>query len=73
MASELKNLFIEEGIFTIIVMPLGPNFRLLEDLIYGEVEIFIEERKDWWGEWFSCIHAWKPSDIDSELLAWLKI
>lgn len=73
MVSELKNLFIEEGIFIIRVTLLGPNLCLLEDLIHGEVDIFIEERKDWWGQRFSSIRASNPSDIDSERLVWLKI
>lgn len=43
MAAELKNMFLEEGIFIIKVTLLGPNLCILEDLVYGEVELFIEE------------------------------
>src|SRR3954470_16792978 len=69
----MKKLFIEEGIFTIRVMPLGPNLFLLEDLIFGEVELFIEERRQWWEQWFSSIRALKSSDIDVERLVWVKV
>lgn len=45
MAYEIKKLFLKEGIFTIRVTILGPNFCILEDLILGEVDIFIKERR----------------------------
>lgn len=46
LASSLKKLFLQEGIFIIRVTILGPNLCLLEDLVHGEVEIFIEERRE---------------------------
>lgn len=51
----LKQLFMEEGIFSIRVTPLCPNLCRLEDLVYGETELFIEERRAWWEQWFSNI------------------
>ncbi|XP_058750760.1 uncharacterized protein LOC131623755 [Vicia villosa] len=70
---DLKKLFLEEGIFSIRVTSLGPNLCLLEDLIGGEVDMFIEERRLWWEQWFFSIKPWEPSDIDTERLVWLRI
>lgn len=51
---------------------MGPNLCLLEDLIHGEVELFIEERRAWWSQWFSNIDPWRPVDVDMERLRWIK-
>lgn len=70
---EIKNFFLQEGIFTIRVMMLGPNLFLLEDLIFGEVEIFIEERRRWWEQWFRSIRAWDPKYVYLDIFVWLWI
>lgn len=64
---------MEEGLFSIRVTPLGPNLCLLEDLIEGEVEVLVEERKSWWEQWFFNIKPWDPLDIDDERYAWIRI
>lgn len=69
---EMKKIFIKEGIFSIRVTPMGPNLCLLEDLIHGGVEMFIEERKEWWENWFCNIRAWKPTKIDAKRFIWVK-
>lgn len=46
MAQDLKKVFLEKGIFTIRVTILGHNICLLEDLVFGEVEILIEEHRE---------------------------
>lgn len=46
---------------------------ILEDLVYGEVELFIEECRVWWEQWFSSIRAWKPTDVDLERLVLLRV
>lgn len=73
MAPAMKNLFLQEGIFTIRVTILGPNLCLLEDLVYGVVEIFIKERREWWQQWSKGISPWKTSDIDLERLVWITV
>ncbi|XP_058783228.1 uncharacterized protein LOC131657894 [Vicia villosa] len=70
---DIKKLFLEEGIFSIRVTVLGPNLYLLEDLIEGEVELFVEERKSWWVQWFSSIKQWEPKDRDEERVTWLRV
>lgn len=72
-ASEIKSIFIEEGLFTIRVTMLGPKMCLLEDLVLGEVEAFLMDRNEWWLRYFSCIKPWEPEDVDSERMVWLKI
>lgn len=42
---DLKKIFLEEGIFSIRVTMLEPNLFLLKDLVDGEVEVLIEERR----------------------------
>lgn len=71
--SDLKKIFMEEGMFTIRVTALGPNLCLLEDLVLGEVETFIEERRNWWEGLFKLIKPWNPGDIDEERMLWIKI
>ncbi|XP_058734175.1 uncharacterized protein LOC131605900 [Vicia villosa] len=71
--NDIKKIFHEEGIFNIRVTSLGPNFCLMEDLVGGDVETFIEERKSWWSQWLWSITPWKPSDIDTGRFAWLKV
>lgn len=66
-------MFIEEGIFSIRVTPLGPNICLLEDLIGEDVGVFLEERRLWWEQWFDSIRPWEPTDVDKERMLWLKI
>src|SRR4051812_33977004 len=70
---DFKKLFQEEGMFNIRVTSLGPNFCLLEDLIGGDVECFVEERKYWWEQWFSFVKSWKPQDVDTERFVWLRV
>lgn len=68
---DIKKKFLEEGIFTIRVTLLGPNLCLLEDLEGNDVEVFIEEKKIWWEQWFLSIKPWHPHDVDTEILVWL--
>lgn len=69
--SKIKKIFIQEGIFTIRVTMLGPNLCLLEDLIIGEVKIFIVEGRKWWEQWFKSISPWEPKDVDQERFVWI--
>ncbi|XP_058732678.1 uncharacterized protein LOC131604238 [Vicia villosa] len=69
----LKKTFHEEGLFTIRVTVLGPNLCLLEDLVMGDVEVFIEERREWWEALFSSIKPWSSKDVDAERFLWLRI
>ncbi|XP_058732712.1 uncharacterized protein LOC131604256 [Vicia villosa] len=71
--ADLKSLFLEEGIFTIRITRLGPNLCILEDLVEGEVELFMEEKKSWWEQWFSKLKRWEPEDIDKERVAWIRV
>ncbi|XP_058777078.1 uncharacterized protein LOC131651429 [Vicia villosa] len=73
MALEMKKIFLEEGIFTIRVTMLGPNLCVLEDLVFGEVEIFIEERRKWWEQWFKDIRPWKTTDTDKDRFSWIRV
>lgn len=72
-SSTLKNIFLDEGLFTIKVTSLGPNISILEDLVLGEVDNFVEERKCWWEKWFVSIQPWRPCDVDVDRFAWLCI
>ncbi|XP_058755922.1 uncharacterized protein LOC131629137 [Vicia villosa] len=72
LAFNIKKAFHEEGIFSIMVTALGANMCVLEDLIEGEAERFIEERKVWWKVWFKEIIPWEPQDVDLERMAWIK-
>lgn len=73
VAYEIKKNFLQEGIFTIRVTMLGPNLFLLEDLIFGEVGIFIDERRKWWEQWLRSIRPWEPKNVDLEIFAWIRI
>lgn len=66
--SELKGIFLEEGLFYIRVTMLGPNMCILEDLVLGEVEAFLVERKEWWKSLFSRIRPWELEDVAMERL-----
>lgn len=68
-----KKIFMEEGLFSIRVTSLGPNLCLLEDLVGGEIESFLEERKGWWEQWFTSFKPWEPKDIDAERFVWIKL
>lgn len=46
-AYSMKKLFHDEGIITIRVTIVGANSYLLEDLIEGDEESFLDERKYW--------------------------
>ncbi|XP_058775830.1 uncharacterized protein LOC131650116 [Vicia villosa] len=73
VAMNLKQIFHEEGLFSIRLTVLGPNLYILEDLVLGKVEVFIDERRVWWEQWFSSIRPWAPNDMDSVRLLWLRI
>lgn len=68
----LKNVYHNEGLFTIRVTPMGDNLCLLEDLIEGEVTTFLRECKDWWGVWFKEIRPWMPIVVNPKRLVWLR-
>lgn len=70
---DLKHHFHEEGLFSIRVTILGPNLCILEDLVSGEVESFIEDRRGWWEQSLSIIRPWDPSDVDTDIILWLRI
>lgn len=69
----LKRKFFEEGLFSIRVTVLGPNICLLEDLVGEDLEAMLQERRVWWDHLFVSVNPWKPTDVDSERLVWLKI
>lgn len=73
MVMALKRIFLDEGIFTIRVTFMGPNLCILEELVKGEVEIFVEERRSWWERWFKSLNPWKPGDVDMERIVWHRI
>lgn len=70
---KLKHFFHEEGLLAIRLTILGLNMCILEDLVSGEVENFILDRKPWWEQWFTTIRPWQPDDVDSERLLWLRV
>lgn len=43
---------IEEGIFTIVATPLGPNLCLLEETIEGDLDLLLKYVGDWKQSWF---------------------
>lgn len=55
MSYNMKNLFHEEGVFTVRLTPLGAKFCLMKDLVEGDILIFINERKEWWSHWFKVV------------------
>lgn len=55
------------------VTPIGPNMCILEDLVKGEVETFVEEKRSWWERWFHSLNSWKTGDVDMERMVWLRI
>ncbi|XP_058759070.1 uncharacterized protein LOC131632317 [Vicia villosa] len=73
VAGDFKRKFLEEGLFSIRIMSLGPKLCLLEDLVCGETELFVEEKKEWWSQWFSSIKPWDSADVDKERLTWLRL
>lgn len=73
MAMTLKKIFLDEGIFIIRVTPLGLDMCILEDLVKGEVEIFVEERRSWWERRFQSLNPWKTGDVDMKRVVWLTI
>lgn len=58
--------------FMMRVISMGANTCMLEDLIEGKVELFLEERKEWWGGMFKEIRRWTPEDVDHNRLTWVK-
>lgn len=72
-ASEIKGIFMEEGLFSIRVTMMGPNMCLLEDLVIGEAEAFLAECKEWLRGHFSCIKLWEPEGVALEILVWIRI
>ncbi|XP_058726466.1 uncharacterized protein LOC131597816 [Vicia villosa] len=72
-AKKIKQIFYEEGLFSIRITLFGPNLCVLKDLVRGEVEALIEERRGWWENWFSSIRPWAPNDVDTERLTCLRI
>ncbi|XP_058733331.1 uncharacterized protein LOC131604934 [Vicia villosa] len=73
VALKIKQIFYEEGLFSIRITLLGPNLCVLEDLVCGEVEALIEERRGWWENWFSVLRPWVPNDVDQERFTCLRI
>lgn len=69
----LKHIFHEEGLSAIRLTIMGTNLCILENLVCGEVESFIQDRKSWWEQWFTTIRSWQPEDVDIERLLWLRI
>lgn len=53
-------------VFSVKISPLGPNFRLLEELDGGILEELISDRSSWWKQWFRYVRPWQISDVDSE-------
>lgn len=57
LAYGVNQSLIEEGIFSIVATPLGPNLCLLEDTIEGDLEVLLKDARDWKMSWFKEIRS----------------
>lgn len=64
---------LEEGIFTIQVIPLGPNLCLMEESIEGELDMLLKEGSDWRSKWFKEVRGWKTIDTECTRAAKISI
>lgn len=46
---------------------------LLEDLIEGEVDYFIKEKRSRWSYWFNSMRPWKDCNIVIDRVVWVRI
>lgn len=60
----MQELFQGEGYLSVKVTPLGANLCLLEDLVEGEIEAFVEEGCDYLKQWFKEVKRWIKLDVD---------
>lgn len=73
MVASLKKIFLDEGFFSIRVTSLGPKLCILKDLVLGELEAFVKEKRSLWERWFFSLRPWNAKDVDTDRLTWLHI
>lgn len=64
---------LEEGIFTIIAIPLGSNVCLLEETSDGDLELLLNDAGDWKQSWFKEVRNWRKTDVECYRAVWLSI
>lgn len=45
---------------------------LLEEVEEGKIKLLIKEEVEWVNKWFSEIHPWTLTDVDNEMLTWMR-
>lgn len=60
----VSQILIEEGIFTVVATPLGPNLCMLEETVEGDLEALLKEGTEWKSRWFKEVRKWKPLDVE---------
>ncbi|XP_058732730.1 uncharacterized protein LOC131604301 [Vicia villosa] len=73
LAYEVGKSLIEEGIFTVKAIPLGPNLCLLEETMEGVLKALLEEGGDWKKKWFKEVRQWRPEDVECFRAAWVSV
>lgn len=64
---------IEEGIFTVQAIPIGPSLCLLEEIIEGDLDNFLIKGGAWITKWFKEVRAWESTDVECARAARISI
>lgn len=53
---------VEEGIFSFVATPWGPNLCLLEGKVEGDLDHLLKDLGEWKNMWFKEVRKWQKSD-----------
>ncbi|GAU42921.1 hypothetical protein TSUD_283440 [Trifolium subterraneum] len=73
MTYNIQNAFHSQGYFGVKVTPLGSSLTLLEGQEDGEIQALLEDAQEWLNQWFREICPWKPEDVDTDRIVWLRV
>lgn len=63
-AYSVSKSLMEEGIFTIQAIPLGPNLCLLKESVEGELDLILEEGGEWKNAWCKEVRQWEITNVE---------
>ncbi|XP_058768749.1 uncharacterized protein LOC131642531 [Vicia villosa] len=73
MAYGVSKILLEEGIFSVVATPLGPNLCLLEEKTEGDLKLLLRDAGDWKDRWFKEVRKWTKKDVECVRAVWVSI
>lgn len=60
----VNNSLVEEGIYSVVATPLGPNLSFLEEKEEGVLSQLLKDAGVWKKIWFKEVRKWDKSDVE---------